>query len=85
MAFSCLGAPNLSNEAFAACNVANGHYRYREDLLALDSCRLDVPAAAAAVTTSANVDKWRLHLAAHPDRLFVNWLVRGFEQGFSGF
>lgn len=76
------GGSPLSDNALSACNVVGGRYRYITDLLALDQCRQIAHSAATTFSTSVNVAVWKKHLSFHPDPLFADWVIRGFEHGF---
>lgn len=62
------------------------HAPYTQDLLELDGC---LPVAGrvtskrlAEVNTPLQVSEWERALANHPDRQFVEYLLRGMREGF---
>ena len=62
------------------------HYRYRDDLLALDGCRAPqflLPSSRfAAIATTLNADRWQFSLRNHPEKVFVSYIVQGIRFGF---
>ena len=72
----------LSEGENSACNVVSGHYKYLADLLALDQCRPTVRSAITGISASIKVDQWKDIVAAQPDKLFVDWVVRGSRRRF---
>ena len=55
------------------------------DLLALGNCR--TPASPphpgiTRITTPLDAEAWKLRLAAHPDQVFVSYIIRGICEGF---
>ena len=78
--------PLLSPESDRLCNVVNGRYLYMNDLARLDACApracRRLPARFRRVATPVDRVQWRALLCTHPDSRFVNYVLRGFEQGF---
>ena len=78
--------PLLSPESDRLCNVVNGRYLYMNDLARLDTCapraRRCLPARFRRVATPVDRVQWRALLCTHPDSRFVDYVLRGFEQGF---
>ena len=69
------GLPNTG----AGGAVFHGTYIYTETLLALDVCPQvpQLPAEYHAIITPLHADAWADALRKHPDRAYVDYLVRG--------
>ena len=62
-------------------------YPYRHDLVILDSrrprnARSDIPGAYRQIRTPVRVEAWERCLASHPDRILVEYILKGFREGF---
>ena len=61
-----------------------GRYRYTGHLLALETCKPEevTSVTGADIVTPLQVEVWEAGLAAHPDRQFAEYILRGLRQGF---
>lgn len=65
--------------------LADGKYRYTEDLLVLEACRggrIDLPGTGQRIITPLVADRWREALQAHPDKAYTEYVVAGIQSGF---
>ena len=62
--------------------VVDGSYRYTGHLLALERCAPTGWSADRMVSTPLVADAWETGLSGHPDRLFVEFILRGIREGF---
>ena len=82
------GPYGLCRCTLAGDNTLNyrGRYRYIEDLLEIDRRRPAtqprIPEGVGVVRTPLIVGKWEAGLAAHPDREFSSYIIRGIRCGF---
>lgn len=65
----------------------NGHYRYTQDLLTLDSfhptpTKHSLPDHLCTIVTPLNLSAWAHQLQDMPDKLLVNYLLSGIYSGF---
>ena len=65
-----------------------GKYRYRDDLLALQACKPEIPKTVPPSLSviqsplSERLEEWRKALQGHPDKLFYQYILVGIERGF---
>ena len=82
------GPYGLCRCTLAGDNTLNyrGRYWYIEDLLEIDRRRPAtqprIPEGVGVVRTPLIVGKWEAGLAAHPDREFSSYVIRGIRCGF---
>ena len=61
-------------------------YAYTSDLLALEACSNPCPPALpdhlCKITTPLKAAAWAKHLAAHPDQIYAQYILRGITYGF---
>ena len=68
--------------------VVEGRYRYRDDLLALQACKPEIPKPVPPSLSviqsplSERLEEWRKALQGHPDKLFYQYILVGLEKGF---
>ena len=66
--------------------LSEGKYIYMEDLLALEQgslrCRGPIPDTFKTICTPYVGTEWAKLLASHPDRDFVEYILRGISEGF---
>lgn len=67
--------------------LGRSRYRFMDDLTALQRRRPprgtgEVPEEVNIVSTPLVVSEWRRCLSNHPDREFVDYILRGLEEGF---
>ena len=70
---------------FTVGNIFFGCYHYTHDLLTLEAAVPDnvvLPAECLRISSPLNPDVWDLLLAEHPDRQFVEYIIRGIRCGF---
>ena len=85
--YGCTGNSFL-HHLIGICGVIDGTYRYSRELLALDACRGSPTVAMAKwsashpISTPLHPLAWSQYLQAHPDQQFVNYLLRGIQEGF---
>ena len=63
-------------------NIVNGHYRYMEDLLALEATATGRGPAPFVPATPLKPAAWHNYLVRHPDQGFAQYILTGFQQGF---
>ena len=61
---------------------AGGHYRYTQDLLALEAIPSQPLAHGFSMAGVLPTGKWNPYLSCHPDQVFAKYLRRGLAQGF---
>ena len=69
----------------AVGNIVFGRYCYTDDLLSLEAAvpyEVNLPDECLHIVSPLNPDVWSLLLTKHPDRQFVNYLIRGLRGGF---
>ena len=68
--------------------VVEGRYRYRDNLLALQACKPEIPKPVPPSLSviqsplSERLEEWRKALQTHPDMLFYQYILVGLEKGF---
>ena len=70
---------------FTVGNIFFGRYHYTHDLLTLEAAVPDnvvLPDDCLRISSPLNPDMWDLLLAEHPDRQFVEYIIRGIRGGF---
>ena len=76
----------MSNEALQLCNVQQGHYVYREDLLRMEmnssKSISQLPARAMALSSTLRTTEWKSQLTTFPDPCFYHFILRGLSNGF---
>ena len=78
-------SPTHSLTCMHFTNTAVGAYIYTSDLLALDSCRPPIEhqdSKLCTVCTPVNTSLLVECLSSHPDKRFVNYIAKGFKEGF---
>lgn len=64
----------------------NGHYKYIDHLMAMDSCKSKklrpLPDNLTAICTPLRAEKSEKDLVGFPDRACVDYLLRGISKGF---
>ena len=67
-------------------SMTSQQYPYTRDLMKLDSHRppkiVPLPTNCTVTTTPLKVNEWEAALGAHPDRLFVQYILHGISEGF---
>ena len=69
----------------AVGNICGDRYRYTSDLLALEAStpsRGCLPPDCCQISSPLKPDTWESLLSTHPDRKFVQFIVRGLRYGF---
>ena len=69
----------------AVGNIVFGRYCYTDDLLSLEAAvpyEVILPDECLHIVSPLNPDVWSLFLIKHPDRRFVDYLIRGLCGGF---
>ena len=76
----------MNNRSPSVSDAGSSHYRYLNDLLAIDSCRpiMESPVTQdlGRIATPLKADRWEEALRSHPDRLFVKYILTGIREGF---
>ena len=68
--------------------LLDGRYRYTDQLLSLEQVGVkhelesSLPEPLGRVVTPLKVEAWKTYLTNHPDRAFVDYLLRGIRLGF---
>ena len=71
--------------------TVNSLYKYRSHLFALDSCTplgIELSGNQSSgcqwdmITTPLVLSEWERQLSSHPDKGFVDYIIKGIEQGF---
>ena len=65
--------------------IVRGHYRYISDLLKLEKAipyEIVLPGVCGYTQTPLNHVMWSMLLSDHPDRQFVEYIIRGLRTGF---
>ena len=65
-------------------NFTKGHYRFTNDLLALESAspKLHQLPYEASISSPLKLKAWEKALSSIPDKAFANFILRGISQGF---
>ena len=69
----------------AVGNIVQGQYCFTNNLLMLEAAvphEVVLPDECSRVTTPLDPDMWSLLLSTHPDRRFVDYIIRGICCGF---
>ena len=75
------GPPSLADSA-APGNLVEGHYRYMQDLLALEATATGLGPSCFAPATPLVLPAWTQALADHPDKQFTDYILKGMSCGF---
>ena len=74
----------MSQYMHVAGNICGGLYRYTDDLLSLEAStphKVSLPPECCHINSPLKSDIWESLLSAHPDRLYVNFLLTGIRRG----
>ena len=63
-------------------NITHGRYQYLGDLLALEATGTGLGPSNFIPATPLSFPAWEDSLRAHPDKLFVNYIMSGIKSGF---
>jgi hypothetical protein len=69
----------------AVGNIVFGRYCYTGDLLSLETAapyEINLPEECRHIVSPLKPDMWELLLTKHPDRQFVDYVLRGVHTGF---
>lgn len=75
------GPPSLTDSAVSG-NLVQGHYRYMQDLLALEATATGLGPSCFVPATPLVLPAWARALADHPDKLFTGYILTGLSCGF---
>ena len=78
-----LSSPPVHPMSLPCANINGGHYRYRDELLALASAVAPQPAPMwPRYHTPVQLDLLHPYLIAHPDQAYANYIAEGLKNGF---
>ena len=78
------GAPSPAAWSLPLMGISGSHYRYTEDLLALDTCTATwtPPLWPVCFTRTVRLDSLLPFLFRHPDQQFARYIYQGLTCGF---